>query len=58
MTANRMLYLSFAVITLAGIWLTGFDRVHWLPLCASCFRRFCGLDGILRQSLVVEEAWI
>ena len=29
MTAYRMLYLSFACIMLAGIWLTGFDKVLW-----------------------------
>lgn len=45
MTAHRMLYLSFACIMLAGIWLTGFDKVHWLLYVPVAFAGFAGLSG-------------
>lgn len=45
MTANRMLYLSFATIILIGIWLTGFARVHWLLYVPVFFASFAGLTG-------------
>lgn len=45
MTANRMLYLSFAAILLAGIGLTGFDRVHWLLYVPVVFAGFAGATG-------------
>lgn len=45
MTANRMLYLSFATIILVGIWLTGFARVHWLHYVPVFFASFAGLTG-------------
>lgn len=45
MTANRMLYLSFAAIMFVGVWLTGFDRVHWLLYVPIAFASFAGLSG-------------
>ena len=45
MTANRMLYLSFAALLLLGIGLTGFDRVHWLLYVPVVFATLAGLTG-------------
>lgn len=45
MTANRMLYLTFAAIMLVGVWLTGFGRVHWLLYVPIVFASFAGLSG-------------
>ena len=45
MTANRMLYLTFAAIMLIGLWLTGFTRVHWLRYGPIAFASFAGLTG-------------
>jgi len=45
MTANRMLYLSFAAVMLAGVWLTGFDRAHWLLFVPIALAAFAGLTG-------------
>ena len=46
MTATRMLMLTFAAMILGGIWLTGFDMVHWLlyvPVAAMIFGAFTGI---------------
>lgn len=45
MTANRMLYLSFAIILLIGIGLSGFTQVHWLLYVPVIFAGFAGLSG-------------
>ena len=29
MSAMRMLFLTIALLIVIGIWLTGFDRIHW-----------------------------
>jgi len=45
MTAWRMQFLTTAVIILIGIWLTGFDRVHWflyIPVAALAIAAFTG----------------
>jgi len=46
MTAQRMLFLSIAVLILAGIWLTGFNRVHWFLYLPPAFLAFAGVTGI------------
>lgn len=45
MTANRMLYLSFSLIMLAGVWLTGLGVVHWLLFVPIVFAGFAGITG-------------
>ena len=46
MNALRMLFLTIAAITAAGIWLTGFDKVHWLLYLPVAFLAFAGITGI------------
>lgn len=55
MTAYRMLYLSFACIMLASIWLTGFDKVHWLLYVPVAFVGFAGLSGFCINIMVLEK---
>lgn len=45
MSANRMLYLSFSLIMLSGVWLTGFKTVHWLLYVPIVFSAFAGISG-------------
>ena len=45
MTATRMLYLSFSLIMLIGVWLTGFSTVHWLLYIPIIFSAFAGISG-------------
>lgn len=46
MTAQRMLYLSFSLIMLIGVGLTGFSKVHWLLFVPIVFSGFAGITGI------------
>ncbi len=46
MTAMRMTLLSMAAIMLAGIALTGFERVHWVLYIPPAFLVFAGVTGI------------
>ncbi|MCW8956647.1 MAG: hypothetical protein OQL09_07170 [Gammaproteobacteria bacterium] len=44
-SANRMLYLSFSLLMLAGVWLTGFETAHWLLYVPIVFSGFAGISG-------------
>lgn len=46
MNALRMLFLSVAGTVLFGIWLTGFDKVHWVLYLPVAFLTFAGVTGI------------
>lgn len=46
MNALRMLFLSVAGVIALGIWLTGFDNVHWLLYVPVAFLSFAGVTGI------------
>lgn len=46
MTAQRMLFLSIAAFILVGMWLTGFDRIHWFLCLPPAFLAFAGITGI------------
>ncbi len=46
MTAMRMTLLTIAAIMLAGIWLTGFDRAHWVLYIPPAFLGSAGITGI------------
>lgn len=46
MSAFRMQFLSVGAVVLLGIWLTGFDKVHWVLYLPVGFLTFAGLTGI------------
>lgn len=46
MNAMRMTLISIAAIMIAGIWLTGFDQVHWVLYVPPGFLIFAGITGI------------
>ncbi len=46
MTAMRMTLLTIAAIMMLGIWLTGFDRAHWVLYLPVAFLAFAGITGI------------
>lgn len=55
MSAMRMLFLTIALLIMIGIWLTGFDRVHWflyLPVAALIF---AGVTGICPGYLLYKK---
>lgn len=46
MSAQRMLFLSVAIILAIGIWLTGFNTVHWLLYVPVALLTFAAITGI------------
>lgn len=55
MSAQRMLFLMMAALILTGIWLTGFDVVHWflyVPLAALLFG---GMTGVCPGLIVLRK---
>ena len=46
MNATRMTFFTVAGIILAGIWLTGFDKVHWILYLPVALLAFAGMTGI------------
>lgn len=46
MSAQRMLFLTVAIILLVGIWLTGFNNVHWLLYVPVALLTFAAITGI------------
>ena len=46
MSAQRMLFLTMAVIILGGIWLTGFAQAHWFLYVPVAALAFAGVTGV------------
>jgi hypothetical protein len=44
--AQRAHFISIASIVFIGIWLTGFDKVHWLLYVPVVALTFAGITGI------------
>jgi len=46
MTALRMVFITVSSLLLVGMWLTGFDKVHWIIYIPTAILMFSGLTGI------------
>ncbi|NOR40023.1 MAG: DUF2892 domain-containing protein [Gammaproteobacteria bacterium] len=46
MSAMRMLFLTMAAFIALGIWLTGFNTVHWFLYVPVAALIFAGVTGI------------
>ena len=46
MSAQRMLFLTVAILLLTGIWLTGWNSVHWFLYLPPAMLVFAGVTGI------------
>ena len=46
MSAQRMLFLTVAIVLWVGLWLTGFNNVHWLLYLPATLLAFAGITGI------------
>jgi len=44
--AIRLLFLNMSLILWLGIWLTGFDTVHWVLYIPTAFISFAAITGI------------
>ena len=54
-TALRVLFLIFAALVLAGIYLTGFDKAHWLLYLPVAFLAFAGATGICPGLITLKK---
>ena len=55
MSAIRMLFLMMAVVILVGIWLTGFNVVHWFLYIPVAALAFAGITGICPGYLIFQK---
>jgi len=46
MSALRVVFIVMAALTVFGIWLTGFQNVHWVLYIPPAAMAFAGLTGI------------
>ena len=42
----RMTFLFMATLIWVGLWLTGFNSVHWILFLPAAFLTFAGITGI------------
>lgn len=55
MSAQRMLFLTISIMIFLGIWLSGYDKVHWLLYIPAVFLMFAGLTGICPGLLILRR---
>ena len=55
MSAMRMVFLSLAALILLGIWLTGFNTVHWVLYLPVAGLVFAGISGICPSYLLFHK---
>ncbi len=55
MSAIRMLFLFVAGLIAIGIWLTGFNTVHWLLYIPVAALAFAGITGICPGYIIFRK---
>lgn len=55
MSAIRMLFLMMAGFILLGIWLTGFNVVHWVLYIPVAALIFAGVTGICPGYIIMQK---
>ncbi|MDX1696953.1 MAG: hypothetical protein R3308_01640 [Thiohalobacterales bacterium] len=55
MSAIRMLFIVMAVLIGIGIWLTGYQNVHWFLYLPPVFLLFAGVTGICPGYMVFRK---
>lgn len=55
MSAIRMQFLLVAVLILVGIWLTGFNNVHWFLYLPVAALAFAGITGICPGYIILQK---
>lgn len=53
--AMRFFFFVVASVTLTGIWLTGFDKVHWLLYAPVLFFYFAAVTGICPGLIIARN---
>ena len=54
-TATKAFFLFIGLMLWSGIWLTGFDTVHWLLYLPATFFLISALTGICPGMLLFKE---
>ncbi len=55
MSAQRMLFFTVAALLGSGIWLSGWQQVHWLLYLPTAMLVFAGLTGICPGLIVYQK---
>lgn len=55
MSAIRMLFIIMAAVILLGIWLTGFNTVHWLLYFPPAALLFAAITGICPGYMILKK---
>ncbi|MDT8388433.1 MAG: hypothetical protein RQ736_13045 [Thiogranum sp.] len=53
--AMRFFFFNAAVLILVGIWLTGFDKVHWFTYAVPAFFMFAAAVGICPELIMAQK---
>lgn len=53
--AMRFFFFNAAVLILIGIWLTGFDKVHWFAYAVPAFFLFAAAVGICPGLIIAQK---
>ena len=55
MSAIRMLFIVMSLVIFAGIWLSGFQAVHWLLYIPAIALAFAGITGICPGFMIFKK---
>jgi ABC-type polysaccharide/polyol phosphate export permease len=55
MSAIRILFIFMSLVISAGIWLSGYDQVHWLLYIPPAALMFAGITGICPGYIVFRK---
>ena len=55
MSAMRIVFLFIAAFILLGIWLTGFNVVHWVLYIPPAALAFAGITGICPSFMIFKK---
>lgn len=55
MSAIRILFIIMAAVIAAGIWLTGYNSVHWLLYIPPAALLFAGITGLCPGYMLLRK---
>lgn len=53
--AMRLFFFNVSVFILIGIWLTGYDTVHWFSYVIPAFMLFAAIFGICPGLIITQK---
>lgn len=53
--ALRMLFIIMSAVTFLGIWLTGFNTVHWVLYLPAIMLAFAGITGFCPGLMISKK---